>query len=702
MRLQVLAEQLTRLGHALLASPDTRATGAQDDTSSPTAYECVLNELVPVLTSLLSGGPTSEYGLQAGAAAVSQQLADAASEALIELAQAIKPEDLGATVLRAVLMLAHDNEVEENRVVATTLLGSLAPILGSELCQQYVLPEVVALADDPAFRVRKAAALRIGAVATAVGSELAVQKLLPVFETLARDEIWGVRKASVESLGEVSAVMALDVRTGVLEKLMHEFHADSSRWVRIEACRALGPFIATLPAESISAPLLQLFTDLANPSSQASVDSDVAYSCAFNFPGVAKAVGAERWGEIAPSFATLVSNIQWKVRRTLSYALHDIATILGPELSEEQLLPTFDTFLLEDLDEVKVGVIQNLAVFFRALSPSMRLEKLPVIDQIRRDTDNWRFRHLLASQLAAFGEVLPREAALDSLLPLAFDLCTDYIAEVRIAAVGQVGQLLRLLIASADVADAADDPALAEGGQIATFLLHVVEMARGTTCFKRANCVQICTALLDGLPPAVGAARLLPPLLPLASDRVANVRLALAMLCKERLLYEGSPFAALQPEVVPAIIERLQSDRDRDVLRNAHANVDGYEPPRYACKPPYTPGRQLHPDQLMSMHQSAWGGQHTPGEDDEDAGRAARAIEALADEAVDENFEREYAEAMGTAGAGKGDGAEAAMGTDRNGYIDTPRVMIHGDGLADAMSGLSVDSGEVSGAESQP
>ena len=82
---------------------------------------------------------------------------------------------------------------------------------------------------------------------------------------LARDEIWGVRKASVESLAEVAGVMPLEVRTGALEKLMHEFHSDGSRWVRISACQALGPFIAALPSEAISADLLGLFTSLANP-----------------------------------------------------------------------------------------------------------------------------------------------------------------------------------------------------------------------------------------------------------------------------------------------------------------------------------------------------------------------------------------------------------------------------------------------------
>ena len=210
---QLLAEQMVGVASVLLTEPETRAPADPDTAdAAPTAYDSVLAELVPLLTSLLSG--SQELG---SGGFNSQSLSEAASEALLGLAALIQPSDLGDTVLRAVLCLAHDNEIEENRVVATQLLGSLAPVLGAELCQQYVLPEIVCLADDPAFRVRKAAALRVGAVSTVVGPELTVSKLLPVFEVLARDEIWGVRKASVESLAQVASVMPLDVRTSSLD-----------------------------------------------------------------------------------------------------------------------------------------------------------------------------------------------------------------------------------------------------------------------------------------------------------------------------------------------------------------------------------------------------------------------------------------------------------------------------------------------------
>jgi serine/threonine-protein phosphatase 4 regulatory subunit 1 len=90
----------------------------------------------------------------------------------------------------------------------------------------------------------------------------------------------------------------------------------------------------------------------------------------------------------------LTKDGQFKVRRSLAFSLHEVAKILGTQLTESALLPTLEAFL-KDLEEVKVGVITHLAKFFEILSPSIREEYLYVLDDIRKDS-NWRFRKLLA------------------------------------------------------------------------------------------------------------------------------------------------------------------------------------------------------------------------------------------------------------------------------------------------------------------
>jgi hypothetical protein len=70
-------------------------------------------------------------------------------------------------------------------------------------------------------------------------------------------------------------------------------------------------------------------------------------------------------------YFTLVNDLQWKVRRSLSHSLHEVAKILGPQITDSALLPAFDLFL-KDLDEVRVGVVKNIASFLAVASPSIR------------------------------------------------------------------------------------------------------------------------------------------------------------------------------------------------------------------------------------------------------------------------------------------------------------------------------------------
>jgi len=52
------------------------------------------------------------------------------------------------------------------------------------------------------------------------------------------------------------------------------------------------------------------------------------------------------------------------VRRTLAFSIHELAIILGSELTHSDLIPIFDDFI-KDLDEVRVGVLSHLSDFLK-------------------------------------------------------------------------------------------------------------------------------------------------------------------------------------------------------------------------------------------------------------------------------------------------------------------------------------------------
>jgi hypothetical protein len=63
-------------------------------------------------------------------------------------------------------------------------------------------------------------------------------------------------------------------------------------------------------------------------------DSEMPTFCAYNFPAVVLTVGPDNWKHLEEAYKELVKDIQWKVRRTLSFSVHEIALILGPEITQ--------------------------------------------------------------------------------------------------------------------------------------------------------------------------------------------------------------------------------------------------------------------------------------------------------------------------------------------------------------------------------
>ena len=55
----------------------------------------------------------------------------------------------------------------------------------------------------------------------------------------------------------------------------------------------------------------------------------------------------------------MVTDMRWKVRRSLAFSIHECAKVLGPELTEQDLLPVLFHFL-QDIVDVAEGALENL------------------------------------------------------------------------------------------------------------------------------------------------------------------------------------------------------------------------------------------------------------------------------------------------------------------------------------------------------
>ncbi|XP_015737241.1 serine/threonine-protein phosphatase 4 regulatory subunit 1-like isoform X2 [Coturnix japonica] len=309
----------------------------------------------------------------------------------------------------------------------------------------------------------------------------------------------------------------------------------------------------------IPQPLLDQYLSMTDPARAQTVDTEIAKHCAYSLPGVALTLGRQNWHCLKDTYETLATDVQWKVRRTLAFSIHELAVILGDQLTAADLVPVFNGFL-KDLDEVRIGVLKHLYDFLKLLHADKRREYLYQLQEfvVTDNSRNWRFRYELAEQLILILELYNPNDVYDYLRHIALTLCSDKVSEVRWISFKLVVAILQKFYAN---------NASALGLNFINEL--VVRFRHCSKWVGRQAFAFICQAVVEEecMPVDQFVEHLLPSLLSLASDPVPNVRVLLAKALRQTLLEKayfksvGNPHLEAAEETILA----LQSDRDQDV-----------------------------------------------------------------------------------------------------------------------------------------
>lgn len=86
----------------------------------------------------------------------------------------------------------------------------------------------------------------------------------------------------------------------------------------------------------------------------------MCYYASFNFPAFIYTLGQEEWERFRKVYLKLAKFNEPRIKKTLAYSIHELAKLLGPEITEEDLLPIIEKYLKDSLNEVKVGALKNL------------------------------------------------------------------------------------------------------------------------------------------------------------------------------------------------------------------------------------------------------------------------------------------------------------------------------------------------------
>lgn len=551
-----LAELTGVIGDEGIAHLKEIITSIQEDNDE--IKRALLTQITPLVTLLKSRGeagyqeiidiivPTVSHLINS----VNYDIKDEAGQELAKIAPLLNEDDRGKHLLTVVLGMAHDDDNEENRMIAVRLLSEMAHLFGKDLCEQFVGLEFLSMGEDPQLRVRKEAVSNLPSIGKIVSAYFFRQRLLPFYLKLCKDANWGVRKSCIDTLYEISNICkeeSIEIRENELTEAMNNFLKDSNKWVKISAYKSLGPFIFTLTDQNINEKLIDSYLHMADSNiNNLSPDNEIIYACAYNFPAVVLTLGPARWPLLSKLFQSLLKSGD-KIRKPLACALHEIAKIIGEEHTEKDLLSALESFLKDPNDEIKYGALQSLALFLQVFSVEKRENMVDIFVQLQKDQKKWRIRELIARQIDKLTLIFSPKITFEIIAPISFKLCNDPVSFVREEAARKIYSILKAL---SDANEAYRD----------SIIENVKGFSQSNRFTNRQSFIAMCEKIMKDADLFIN--HFLVDFAPLAQDKVANVRIAVAKAL-EKAFKKDRPVR--HREEILQLIARLRNDTSKDV-----------------------------------------------------------------------------------------------------------------------------------------
>lgn len=323
-----LIEQVNPIASFLIETPESNE------------YQHCLGVMVPTLNEFLYDK--------------SEKVKKKAVKALVEFCDLLTPDDRGDYILKFMLELAHEEDDEKARITALQILNKVAGKLDSELCEKFIVKEIKSLSIDPFPLVRKSVASNLSNVCKSINRECFLQEIFPLLRQLGEDKQDEVRNSCVEQVPKISNVCPPPIRTGQLEKLYIKFMQDKNKKVRVNSFKHLGKFLETLKGLEINNDFLLLYIE----TGLRTKNKDLLFHCAYNMPGILFILKSESWESLKELYVKLSKSNDARIKKTLAYSIHEIAKLVGQEVTEEMLVKILNGYLKDGLKEVRMGIVK--------------------------------------------------------------------------------------------------------------------------------------------------------------------------------------------------------------------------------------------------------------------------------------------------------------------------------------------------------
>ena len=484
------------------------------------------------------------------------------SKGLVYMTNYMKEDDKGGSVLTVVIQMAQEFDDEQRKETAMGLFGSLAPLVGSELVQCYIIPQVISFVNDNSHKIRKEVANQLVKISEEIPKELFKKKLLPVYKKLSTDQNYFVRKIAADILPKITRLCNSETITKDIFPIFKNFVHDEKSIVKTAAIEVFGEFISLIQPNSNENfnELLDFYVDTISELGSKRESKSILQKCAYNFPAVLQFFGAEAWPKLKPCFAKMANERDEKIKLPLASSIGEISKLLGSELTESDLLEYVDQFFKSSSQnsELKIKVLKALPDIIKNIQTNRKNSYLEFTKyMIGNMDDKWRKRVTFCKIIGKFNGTYSDPIIYKRVFPIAINFCFDDISRVRsISARKNSRLILQLISGKTEYKDKT---------------MKIIQSFAQSINFRyRQLFIYMCKHLFED--EEVFKENIADLLLDLAYDKIENVRIILGQFIHDLLKKEKYAYIA-KNETVRKIIKILKNDKIEEI-KNIVKDID--------------------------------------------------------------------------------------------------------------------------------
>ena len=415
-----------------------------------TDHQIMLQKILPIIDQILNNKKDPK-------------MLNMAIDSLKQILALMTNEEIHSDFIPLIIGLSNNENNLNARKLSLRIFNENAKILGNELIELYVIPQLESISEDRNEELRRCCVNNMLNICENVSYNVLKNKMIRIYQTLSYDDSAMIRQKCCEMLPSICKISRSELVSQYLLPIYFLLTNDPEESIKNTALGIFGEFIFYLQREDIKlhTGLLQFY--ISQIMSLYEIKKNITnlsplYKCAYSFPSVLLAyyrkVSTKKWNELKTVYLKFVNDDDPKIKKTVAYSFGEVAKILDSSISEKEIGPLILAMYNENGPEIKNIIISILPEYLYSITDKKtKLSFIEIFEKSLKNiinTKKWREKINFLKTIGRLINIYDNNTMFNKIFFMCIQLCFDPVNKVRVKAGRNLSKLLLQFLSSDD------------------------------------------------------------------------------------------------------------------------------------------------------------------------------------------------------------------------------------------------------------